>query len=607
MGYIALYRKYRPKSFEEMVGQDHIRKTLDNAIKENRIAHAYLFCGPRGTGKTTAAKIFAKAINCGGINKPCDECENCKAANDGSFPDIIEIDAASNNGVDEVRNLIEKVNYAPSIGKYKVYIIDEVHMMTNNAYNALLKTIEEPPAHVIFIMATTEPYKVLPTIISRCQRYDFNKISDHDIVFKLKEICAKENIAYEKGVLENIAVIADGGMRDALSILDQCYAYAPEKITNNNVFEIYGIVTTQEKLEIIESVNKKNTIKLMQQISNLDSKGVDIKRFTTDLIEINKEKVIYDFTKNRELLHILSEQQVKELEKFNSTDDSLKMIDILMDNFEKYRYTTRLISYLEIALLKITNNVSRETLKRQEIETDKKLEATNINKEKNNNVIETSDEDESFEPMIEDPIDEDDILNEQTVLTDEDVFENKVEDKEESKQIVHFVSSSVKIKSLDDQLILRLLVGANKPERIEDNKQISGIKKYQYDSKYSKYAHLLDGCEIIASADTYVLVSMATQALANEINELDKEEEFGSFVEVLFKKYKRVFAISNIQKDRAIDEFKEKYQSNSLPEPIEINVERENKPELNKEDTKDETEKALNILFGNNFEIKENE
>ncbi|HCR08314.1 MAG TPA: DNA polymerase III subunit gamma/tau, partial [Sutterellaceae bacterium] len=222
MAYQALYRKYRPTTFNEVVGQETIIQTLKNAKAQDRVAHAYLFCGPRGTGKTTIAKIFARMLNCTSTedNQPCGECENCKMALNGSHPDIIEIDAASNNGVEEVRNLIDRVKYAPMQGQYKIYIIDEVHMMTKSAFNALLKTIEEPPKHIVFIFATTEPNKVLPTIISRCQRFDFSKVSAKDIAQRLTTVCEQEKIQIDAEAIGLIASLADGGMRDALSILD---------------------------------------------------------------------------------------------------------------------------------------------------------------------------------------------------------------------------------------------------------------------------------------------------------------------------------------------------------------------------------------------------
>lgn len=253
MSYKALYRTYRPSSFEEVVGQQHIVTTLKNAVKQNKIAHAYLFCGPRGTGKTTIAKLLAKAVNCEDQqNAPCNQCRSCLAIQQGNHPDIVEIDAASNNGVDEVRELIEKVKYAPLEGRYKVYIIDEVHMMSSGAFNALLKTLEEPPSHVIFILATTEPQKVLPTIISRCQRYDFSKVGQNEIITRVRCVLEQEHIECEDEALRLVAQLADGGMRDALSIMDQCIAYAQNHITAAHVNEIYGITTVSEKIEMLQ-------------------------------------------------------------------------------------------------------------------------------------------------------------------------------------------------------------------------------------------------------------------------------------------------------------------------------------------------------------------
>ena len=257
MAYKALYRTYRPTTFKEVAGQAHIVKTLKNALACNKIAHAYLFCGPRGTGKTTMAKLLAKALNCEeGMGHQCNHCSNCIAINEGSHPDVIEIDAASNNGVEDVRDIIERVKYSPIKGKYKVYIIDEVHMMSPNAFNALLKTLEEPPANVIFILATTEPHKVLPTILSRCQRYDFSKVDDKSLAERLKEILETENVSYTEDALDLIISLCDGGVRDALSLLDQAIAYCGNKITRTDIEDIFGIVSIEEVCNLILSIYK---------------------------------------------------------------------------------------------------------------------------------------------------------------------------------------------------------------------------------------------------------------------------------------------------------------------------------------------------------------
>ncbi|MFQ7800758.1 MAG: DNA polymerase III subunit gamma/tau [Coprobacillus cateniformis] len=302
MAYKTLYRVYRPQRFDEVAGQEHIITTLRHAVEENKIAHAYLFCGPRGTGKTTIAKLLAKAINCTGNPKPCDECENCKEIASGNHPDVIEIDAASNNGVDEVRNLIDKVKYAPTQGKYKVYIIDEVHMMSTGAFNALLKTLEEPPAHVVFILATTEPHKILPTIISRCQRFDFMKLSLTEIVNRMKSVVEQENYICDDEALEMIAKLADGGMRDALSILEQCLAYNDQHLTVQDVNHIYGIVSLENKIDFIKVLLSKDMKKSLFILDEMKTNGIDIKRLTLDLVDILKDIIIYRNTSDSSIL-----------------------------------------------------------------------------------------------------------------------------------------------------------------------------------------------------------------------------------------------------------------------------------------------------------------
>ena len=369
MSYKALYRTYRPSSFEEVVGQQHIVTTLKNAVKQNKIAHAYLFCGPRGTGKTSIAKLLAKAVNCSDHeHAPCNQCESCLAIQEGNHPDIVEIDAASNNGVDEIRDLIEKVKYSPLQGRYKVYIIDEVHMLSTGAFNALLKTLEEPPSHVIFILATTEPQKVLPTIISRCQRYDFSKVSQSEMIGRIRKILEQEKISCDDEALRLIAQLADGGMRDALSIVDQCIAYAQDNITAADVNEIYGMTTISEKIELLMWIFHRQAQPLLDKIRILSEKGIDIKRLTSDLIEVLKECVILAYTQDSTLLNQLTEDEALRLLEGRSSRELLAMIDILMETMEKYRNASDAASYFEVAALKMMaerEEVSSYSLKPQ--------------------------------------------------------------------------------------------------------------------------------------------------------------------------------------------------------------------------------------------------
>lgn len=596
MAYKALYRTYRPDDFEQMAGQKHIVKTLENTIQRNQIAHAYLFCGPRGTGKTTTAKIFAKAINCTGDSKPCGVCDNCLSALEGAHPDIIEIDAASNNGVEEARNLIEKVKYAPILGKYKIYIIDEVHMMSTGAFNALLKTIEEPPAHVIFILATTEPHKVIPTILSRCQRFDFNKISRNEIVDRMKYVIEQEHIEVEDRVLESIAILADGGLRDALSILDQCRAYSPEKITLQDVNQIYGIVSTQEICDLIEEVKKKNTKNLIQTIERFDANGTDIKRLTTDIVDLLKESVIYDYAKEQSLLDILTLEQVRILKQGLSTKQRLAMIEILMDTYEKYRYSSNVVSYFEIGMLKIMNDISdsqmvEEVSYQKEVKADTlKVEDLKVEELK----VEASEEEPTIKEVVEESL-QNAVVNEDAIVEQENVEskeepttsyelpeEDFVETIEEIVQEIPTVVEETEKKEdkkendfLSMDFVLSLLVGANKPEKMRDIELLREVNKYMFDMTHGKYASLLKNKTIIASAAEYIVLSVDSEAVANEINELDKNEEFLLFTQEVLQKRKKVFAITSVYAGEAVEAFKVRSANQTLPTAAEIRIKEE--------------------------------
>ena len=298
--YQALYRKYRPSTFKDVVGQDVIIQTLKNAIQNNKLTHAYLFAGPRGTGKTSTAKILAKTINCKNLNnfEPCNECDSCIQINNKQTTDIIEIDAASNNGVDEIRELKSKVNLVPSNSKYKVYIIDEVHMLSPGAFNALLKTLEEPPQYIIFILATTEPHKIPATILSRCQRFDFKKISTKKIVENLNKIVSNENIIIENEALEEIAILSQGGMRDSISLLDQAISYCPENISCQDIHDINGTIGNEEMKKIIDVILDKKIAQLLKIFDDLDDKGKNLIKLVEELVLYLRNILIYQVAPN---------------------------------------------------------------------------------------------------------------------------------------------------------------------------------------------------------------------------------------------------------------------------------------------------------------------
>ena len=366
MAYQTLYRKYRPKTFELVYGQDVIVKTLKNVIKNDKLSHAYLFTGPRGTGKTSSAKLFAKAINC--LNNKdgdaCNECENCKSFNNNSNPDIIEIDAASNNGVDEIREIKNKVSLVPSMSKYKVYIIDEVHMLSIGAFNALLKTLEEPPEYIIFILATTEPQKIPATIISRCQRFDFKSISHDKMKQCLENIISKENISIDAGAIEEIINNSKGGMRDAIGLLDQASAFCNNNITANDIEELSGNISIKQIRTFLSNIMQKEYNVIFDSISNYSSNGKDFALICEKIINYIREGILYKKKINTD--KILDEDK-NIFDKLSDTD-LYDLIDYLSDTLVKVKNSYQKELTFEVQMIqmidKIFNkesNVSRET------------------------------------------------------------------------------------------------------------------------------------------------------------------------------------------------------------------------------------------------------
>ena len=586
MAYQALYRKYRPTNFDEVVGQTHIIQTLKNAIVQNRIAHAYLFCGPRGTGKTSIAKIFAKTLNCtNSQDAPCGVCENCKMAANGSHPDIIEIDAASNNGVDEVRNLIDKVKYAPMQGKYKIYIIDEVHMMTSGAFNALLKTIEEPPAHVIFIFATTEPNKVLPTIISRCQRFDFNKVSMHDIKYRLSVVCKNEGIEIDENGLTLIAQLADGGMRDALSILDQCVAYCSSHIDVNDIRKIYGVVTSEDIGKLFYSVYKKDVDSFVKDIQKYSDMGMDIKRLTADFIHMLKDSLILDYSENSTLVSDMNKDMIRKFFKLAPVNFRIKCMEELMDTYNKYTYASNALDYLEASLLKISS-YSYES-KTHIIDSD-------------HNDFKEVEEEENYETSYEDTSDNSDIIEKNTQKDDNNGALEKSEISDVSRETLKQSENTNNKIILNDEFVIQLLVGATKMERSIDTNKFNNIGQFISSLEFGKYAATLRNSSIMASGSNYIVVCVSSEIFAKQINEFELNYGYEDFTEVLLGKAKKVFALDKTQQSRVLDEFKERMISGNLPEPYQVRLKRKDAESENNMSIEDH----IKSLFPN-IEIKE--
>ncbi|QDP38797.1 DNA polymerase III subunit gamma/tau [Radiobacillus deserti] len=407
MTYQALYRVWRPRSFVDVVGQSHITRTLQNAIVQEKFTHAYLFSGPRGTGKTSAAKIFAKTINCerSPVKEPCNECDACRGIQDGSISDVIEIDAASNNGVEQIRDIRDKVKYAPSAVPYKVYIIDEVHMLSIGAFNALLKTLEEPPKHVIFILATTEPHKIPLTIISRCQRFDFKRITQHSIVDRMQQIIEAEGITVSREALEAVAISAEGGMRDALSLLDQAISYSENEVTIEDVLAVTGAVSQNAILQIISSIYEKEIQQALQLVDHFIQEGKDPGRFVFDLIYYLRDLLLYQSAQGLgEILEraVLNDTFKELAERINPTWIQ-EAISYLNECQQEMKWTNSPKVFIEIAILKMADIQAGETDSVFDHEVIQRLEQKIIHLEKELNNLKENPPQGSSQPSAPAP------------------------------------------------------------------------------------------------------------------------------------------------------------------------------------------------------------
>lgn len=416
----ALYRVYRPKNFSDVIGQEHIVRTLKNQIENNNVGHAYLFCGTRGTGKTSTAKIFSRAVNCTNLHndEPCNECENCREILEDKTMDVVEIDAASNNSVDDIRELRENVKYSPAKSKYKVYIIDEVHMLSQGAFNALLKTLEEPPSYVIFILATTEPHKIPATILSRCQRFDFKRVTVKDISSRMRYICEKEGIEADEKALNLIARNSQGALRDALSILDQCISFEGNKISYNDVIELLGSVNIEQLFDLAESVIKEDTRKSLQILNDFIIWGKDVRNLVNDLIDHFRNLMVCKISNDLDEIISLPEETIDLLKQQAETIDTnnlIRILNILSETQDGMKISSNPRVLMEVTMMKIAQPMfdeSKEALIKRIENLEQKIESGNIkvnhistnqtvdnfneNNQQNNNTVEKQ-EDENIE------------------------------------------------------------------------------------------------------------------------------------------------------------------------------------------------------------------
>lgn len=388
----ALYRAYRPQTFKDVVGQEHIIRTLKNQIQNNNVGHAYLFCGTRGTGKTSTAKIFARALNCQNSvdEEPCNECEVCKDILSDNIMDVIEIDAASNNSVDDIREIRENVKYTPAKCKYKVYIIDEVHMLSQGAFNALLKTLEEPPSYVIFILATTEPHKIPATILSRCQRFDFKRVTVKDMSTRMKEICDDVNVVVDDRALNLIARNSQGALRDALSILDQCMSFSENDIEYKDVVDLLGTVNIEQLFEMAEHVIKEDTKKCLEILNEFVVWGKDIKNLIDDLIDHFRNLMVCKVSSDLDEIISLPEEIVEQLKAQASTievNDIIRILNILSTTQDAIKVSSNPRVLAEVSIMKLSQPMfdeSKESLLKRISNLEEVIKSGKINI--NNNV-----------------------------------------------------------------------------------------------------------------------------------------------------------------------------------------------------------------------------
>ncbi len=557
MSRAALYQKYRSKDFEEVVGQEYVVRSIRNAIRDRKVGHAYLFCGPRGTGKTTMARLLAKAVNCENPDQaPCGTCPSCIAAAEGTHPDIVEMNAANETHVEDIRDLIDRARLAPMLGEHKIYIIDEVHQLSSSAASALLKTLEEPPSHVIFILATTDPQKLLPTIVSRCQRFDFSKVERNKIRDHLISIAGKEGYSLEEEAAAKIAELADGGMRDALSILEQTVSYSQGNITEDDINQIYGLASTSQKIAMIHDIKNGDVASVIRNIRAYEQRGIDLERLNRELIEVIRDAAVYRSTKKETLLRTLNAEQAGIVASELTSKEMVRMMEELMKALDTYRYSQSAAASFEVVCLNMmlgNDDTAAEPVRKPE---KKEIPAP------------ASQPPEAAETPAAEP---------EPAAVPEPLI-NKV--------------TETRLRP-DTGEILNLLLQSSKNEKAADMAKLGPAMS---GSDMNRYLNNLRSTAVAASGENCILFVSQLTAIVNRINDPEYNKELYGYLKDTFRIDKVPFAADKETYDSAVNEFIRRRKEGTLPAVRKI--EKYSSPAAENKDDEPDTEQKLIQLFG---------